>query len=366
MANAWKIGRELRRLRQQSEALLEAIIEPFRQARYDRNRLAHLHWSAGQVPLRRKIALLMIYQPVGLRPSILATCAHLANEGYAPFVVSNGALTAADRQALHAVCWRAGERPNYGYDFGAYRDGILALKDWGLEPETLIVMNDSIWFPLDPGCDLVARLEANPAALAGTILRRRVRSWRPFREPAEVRFLESYCYRIAGGLFVAPAFTAFWRGYRMTDNKYKVIRRGERDFSMAVASAGFAVAAVLTEDAFLRAVGGMDAEGLRRTVLYGAHADDRIAADRLAVLQRYTPSADWQTEALEHVRQALAKGVFNSAFCYPTLGVMNAGYVKKSGERINRLWRARYIEAVTAGDLPPPLPAVRAEIAAQR
>ena len=363
MANLWKIGREVKRLKQQFRGLFEVFHEPRTQARYDRNRLAHLTVTQGAVPVSDRIAILMIYQPKVLPPSVLVTCRHLAQHGYAPFVISNGALAPADRARLGAEAWRVADRPNYGYDFGAYRDGILALKDWAVSPRSLIILNDSIWYPLYPDDDLIERLEQSDADIAGTILRVRPKP-RLSPGPAEVRFLESYCYRIAGHVFAGPAFDAYWRGYRMTDNKYKVIRRGERDFSRAMLTAGLRVGAVFSETALREVLAEASAEDLRKTLIYGAHADENVAHEQMAVLADFADSAEWRALALAHIDRALARGVFNSAFCYPTIGLMHANYLKKSGERINQLWRGAFVAAVTAGDLPAPQPLIRAEVLA--
>jgi len=93
------------------------------------------------------------------------------------------------------VSWRVIERPNFGYDFGGYRDGILLLEAWGIAPERLLILNDSIWMPLAPNSTLIDRFEAAEGAVIGGILhpdkvRRRV--------VKRVRrgFVESYLYLI--------------------------------------------------------------------------------------------------------------------------------------------------------------------------
>jgi hypothetical protein len=48
--------------------------------------------------------------------------------------------------------------------------------------------------------------------------------------------------------------------------------------------------------------------------------------------------------------------------CYPTITLLRAGYLKKSGERINLLWRQRFLAAVRAGDIPAPAPPFLQEI----
>ncbi len=146
---AWKVRRELGRLGQQLRAIPEAVWEPFAAARMTgRWRAGFRRWTAPGACAQG--ALVLCWQPRGLAPSFLDMLDHLVTCGYAPFVVSNAPLSSADRQSLHPRIWRAVERPNFGYDFGGYRDGLFLLRRWGIRPDRLVILNDSIWFPLCP------------------------------------------------------------------------------------------------------------------------------------------------------------------------------------------------------------------------
>lgn len=369
MIAGWKVRRELARIGQRLRAIPEAVYEPLIQRRHDRAFASRTVVTEGIQTRAGKIALFLIYQPTGLSRSSLQTCQHLRSQGYAVLVVSNAPLAVPDRQALAGLVWKILERPNYGYDFGGYRDGIRLLGQLGITPEALLILNDSIWFPLGPDDSMIGRLQASGADLAGTILRVRPSSSRQSlaQDRAshggdQIRFLESYLYYLPGSTFRHPAFATFWRDFRLTNNKYKVIRRGERDFSMVLAAAGLTVHAILSQEALLAAMAGVEAEVLVKTLRYGSYVDSSLQLECDALLAGFADDAIWRGEALAHMARAAGRGVFNSTFCYPTMRLLGAGFLKKSRERVNLLWRHRYLAAVEASDLPAPTAELLAEI----
>ena len=354
MIPVWKIRRELQRLGQQLRAIPEALYEPVLQRAHDRAFANGLPTTDGALPLTDKVALLLVFAPKGLAESVLLTCAHLRARGYAPLVVSNAPLTEADRDRLRPLVWRIVERPNFGYDFGGYRDGLRMLWHWGVAPQRLLILNDSIWFPLDPDEDLIARLESANADIAGTIL----------REKGDIRFLESYCYLIGGAAFASPAFRRYWDGLRLTGNKYKVIRRCERGHSMAMAAAGLSIVPAYPRQGFLDRLAAQDDAFLRRMLTHAAYTEARDTAERDALLSR-PDSAGWRSAALAHVARVLDRGQFYSQFPYAAIRLLGYPILKKSADRVSLHWRRAYLGAVDAGDLPPPCAPVLAEIRAR-
>ena len=258
----WKVRRELGRLSQQLRAVLEFFYEPFLRWQHDRKRKERLKVTPGASAPSRKVAVYLVFQPRGIAESSLLTCSHLAASGYAPLVVSNAALSEADRQRLQAVSWKVVERPNFGYDFGGYRDGIWLLDQWGERPESLILLNDSIWFPALEGDQTIARMEAMAADFRGilklgtgegAVLRRG-------REP----FLGSFFLMFSAKALQSEAFTLFWRQYLNTSNKYKTIRRGERRLSYVMRDAGFEGASLFERTQFDEYLRVADPATLRR------------------------------------------------------------------------------------------------------
>lgn len=350
MTPGWKVARELSRIGQQLRGIAERLTDPAAQRRLDRLVAQGLPRLDGALALTGKVALYLVHQPAGLADSTLDTCRHLQGCGYAPLVVSNAPLSAADRARLAPVVWRAVERPNFGYDFGGYRDGLTCLRQWGVAPGRLLILNDSVWFPVLPGSDLVERLETAPADIAGTVL----------RERRAERFLESYLYAIRGPVLDHPAFRAYWNGLRLTSNKYHVIRRGERGFSAAMLAAGLHVQAVYSADSFLRAAAAADESVLRTVLRFAAHQDP-VQQAALRKLSNAPATPDFRADALAAIRSTLAKAQFYSTF--PVGAVVWLGYplAKKSRDPVNANWRVAWLNAIDAGLVAEPRGAILAE-----
>lgn len=337
----WKVRRELARLGQQLQAIPEALWEPFAQARHDAAFAKGFPLVQGRQEPGARIALVLCWQPQGLAQSLVEMCTHLVAQDYAPLVVTNAPLSAADQARLLPVAWQILTRPNFGYDFGGYRDGLRHLWRLGLAPQRLVILNDSIWFPLRQDDDTLARMESSPADIVGTVL----------RERGDERFLESYFYSIRGEVLSNPAFRAFWDGLRLTSNKYKVIRRGERGFSAAMREAGLQLEGLFTVEDFLSRVETCTAEEMRAILAYAAFVDPVLAREAAALA---ADADDPRPGGLALMRRILGKAQFYSAF--PVAAVRLLGYpvLKKSREPVSGLWRETWLRAVEEGILAPP------------
>lgn len=353
MPAAWKVRRELGRLGQQLKGLGERLTDPIKQRRLDQTVAAGLLQMNGVVPPSHKIAIVLMYQPTGIADSLLMTCDWLAAAGYAPFVVSNAPIRIEDRARLAEVVWRAVERPNFGYDFGGYRDGLTCLTQWDVMPEELLILNDSIWLPMQSTTDLLKKLSAHPADIAGTILRTRKTE----------KFLESYIYRLRRSTLIHPAFTAFWSELRLTSNKYHVIRRGERGFSAAMQSAGLQVVGIYDSAGLFGKIAQQNDDFLHLTLQHAAYIDTPLAVERDRLLARR--GLDWRDQALAHIDTVLNKRLGYSSFPYAMVHLTGYPILKKSAEPISRAWRLAYLAAVEAGDLPSPPAAILTEIRAR-
>ena len=349
----WKARREWARLGQQLRAIPEALWEPFAQRAHDAALARGFPLAKGGIALGPKVALVLCWQPNGLAPSFLATLDHLVRNDYAPFVVSNAPLSPADHAVLAPLCWRALERPNFGYDFGGYRDGLRLLRDWGVRPDRLVILNDSVWFPLWPDDQTLQRAEAANLDVAGMILRQR----------DSASFLESYFFSIRGPVLDHPAFRAFWDGLRLTSNKYKVIRRGERGFGVALTAAGLSMGPLFPKAEFDAAIQTSADPALRQILAYAALVDPAEAA-KGAALATAPASPDWSTQARAFIARVLQKSQFYSAFPVVAAGHLHYPVLKKSTEPVSAAWRAAFLRAVEDGVLASPnsviLPEARA------
>lgn len=318
---------------------------------------AHL----GQIQARNKVALLLIYQPAGLAESIVWTCEHLVQRGYAPLVVSNTPLSPDDLERLRPVIWRAVERPNFGYDFGGYRDGIWLLDQWQVRPEVLLVLNDSIWFPLYPDEDLLHRMEHSPADFVGALQLDPLRKQegvpsrkRPFFGSFFLMFKRTACEH--------PAFRRFWADYRNTSNKYKTIRRGERGLSHALMDAGLSCEAMYTRQALDRYWASLDPASLREALSRLVTIDDQLQVRQAALLTSPESNDQWCKAAVQLALAITEKQNVLATAPYASLTTFGTPYLKKARDW-NNLEALLCIRAwIQAGQLPSPHPAVLREI----
>jgi hypothetical protein len=349
----WKIRREWTRLLQQSKGIVEAFTDPVKQRQLDRLVAAGLPYREGLVPESKKVALFLVYQPTGISASTRETCAWLAAAGYAPFVVSNAKISPQDADLLLRVTWRIVERPNFGYDFGGYRDGLTCLETWAIDADEVLVLNDSVWVPVLPESDLLTRLSDHSADIAGAILRKR----------GDVEFLESYLYRFNRKTLTHPSFRAYWAGLRLTSNKYHVIRRGERGFSHAMQQAGLHLAEVYDNAGLAARIAQQDDSFLEVMLKHAAYIDAPLATERDQLLR--VRGHDWRAKVLAHVNRALVKRLGYSTFPYAMVHLTGYPFLKKSREPISKSWRLAHIAAVDASDLPSPSATALGEIRAR-
>ncbi|MCU0828633.1 MAG: rhamnan synthesis F family protein [Tabrizicola sp.] len=345
-------------------SLLGHLYEPILKLRHDRWRAALPAPSDLGVPLLPKVALVLVFQPRGIAASLLVTLRHLVEQGYAPLVISNAPVSQSDRARLFPMSWRLIERPNFGYDFGGYRDGILLLQHWGVRPERLIVMNDSIWMPLAPGSTLIARMETASGDIIGGIEHPDVP-----RRSGTVRagFIESYLYLVNRTAWDHPAFCRFWQGYRLSSNKMNAVYRGERGFSRRMRAAGLSVRGLFAPQVLLDALKGQETDALRLTLQYAAYTEPDLKEAGADLLAEVT--SDWPKRVLDHVRATSSRRRFSSSFPWPSLALLQLDLMKKSAGpssgsalSLHSLMRRQYLRAVEAGDLPIPYPEVLSEI----
>lgn len=348
--DVWKLNRELERIKQQLRGLPEILTEPVLNRRHNAAFHAKFPVHEGEVALEQRVALYLIYQPNTVADSVVETCKHLIAKGYSPFIVSNSEMTDDALNALKPVAWRILERPNFGHDFGGYRDGIFSLKDWNVSPKYLCVLNDSVWFPLYETENLIDFCEEDEQSISGTIL----------RDSGEKSFLESYFFVIPETVFNAPAFEQFWTDFLLTSNKYKVIKRGEKGFSRTMAKAGIALRPAFPESEFIHGLESADDDFLRKTLQYATFPDTHLQAYCAQLLERWDGTT--RTEALDFIRKIMPKRMNYSAFPYAMTKICNYPLLKKSRNAVGDHWRETMLLAWNAGDLPKPSAVVKREV----
>ena len=367
MIPLWKVRRESLRIRQIILAWVGNFYEPRLKRQHDLWREKQPEPRNLSVTLAGKVAIFLIYQPKGIVPSIFTTLKWLVANGYAPFVIANAPVSNIDRDKISALAWRLFERPNFGYDFGGYRDGVLLLKTWGIEPERLLIINDSVWMPTRAGSTLLTRLEAVEADVVGGITHSDTR-----QRNGKVRrgHLESYLYLLNLRAFKSLAFLGFWINYPASNNRLNAVYLGERRFPDVMKNGGLLVEGLFSKDRFLEKLSEQENYILRLTLKYASYIEPELAAEGRKLLKDYSTSDNWHNLALAHIRRTVDRRRFNAVFAYPSDAVFGMDFIKKSagstgdgGASLHSRMRKKLLSAVIADELPPLLPEVQAEIA---
>lgn len=278
-----RIGRQIRDLRRRVTGAVLGRVWPYLRPRF-------LTARPGAHPGGDRIALFVLFQPGGLAGSTLDTLRHLTDLGFAPLVVCNGGLPEADIARLQPLAWKVITRPNLGYDFGGYRDGIWFLQQQGAAPERLLVLNDTIWMPALQGADgpdalrQLLDLPADYASLSNFVYRPR-----SGRRDDLVRktYPSSFCFCLTAGVWRSEAFTRYWQELPLHAHKARVVQLGEVGFGRAMAAAGFPAQTVL------------DHMRIRDQVLAMPPEDQAVFLGNLPVVNtRWRPKLDAALDAL--------------------------------------------------------------------
>lgn len=358
----WKVRRELHRVWHQVRAQTYVRIhDPIMQRRHDRLFAQGIPYTEGAMPLTERIAILVLFQPRGIARSTFFTVEHLVAEGWSVVAITNAPLADADRAALLSRTAALIERPNVGYDFGAYRDGMRWLEQTGKQPDRLILMNDSTWFPLREGDDSLRRMEALDLDLAGHIYK--IES----SQRHGLDHVESHLLMFSRKALQHPVIKTFWRDYVQLSEREQTILRGEKGISQAVLAAGLKVGALLGREQLHSFFSTLPDDGLvavMEEMIHHRQQDITLVKDWIAAAEVGQPFRqlylDWVWTILSNSRQHLVSVTFAET-CIRKMGL---GFIKKARDNRAHLARMALIRAVEAGRIPPIHPDVKTEIEA--
>lgn len=368
MMPVWKLRREVLRLAEQliglpsSLASLPARLkEPARRAAYERDFDTLTQCDAGQVPFGNKPAIYLVYQPNGIVKSSLATLDWLVTHGYSPIVVSNSPIRREDRNDLLERTTLLLQRPNFGYDFGGYKDGIKLIIREGIAPERVIIMNDSVWIPMVP--DLMGRLEQREDTdILGLLEDEKIIHDKDGGHISGRKHIESYFYMINAKAWQSDAFQKYWNDYEMTDSKPDTIKFGEIGFSRKMTKTDLKIGALTSRALFWEQLSKQGDPFIATSLQFASYADSdlRREGDKLRALSM--DSADWRDKVLDHMRRCINRKRFNTTFCYANDQIFGTLFMKKNYENIFSEMRLNYIQAMKVGLVSPPHDVVLSEI----
>ena len=249
MPGWWKIKREIWRIGRQFRNLPSNVFDAYLGRHYNDNILSKKRRVLqGEQPASQRQAIYLMFPKQGFLPTHRCAIEYLIRKGLSVTIVSNLPLSADDEAAVLKLCHRYIERPNFGYDFGGYREAVLTIAPELPEIEQLVLMNDSAWFPLTDESDWLDDVATLNVDFAGSVCHFGL----PQPKAADFRDMTyefktnhhhfhygSYALSVGPNILKCPEFLEFWRRLRLANNKDKTVRYGETGFTAWVIRNGF-------------------------------------------------------------------------------------------------------------------------------
>lgn len=356
----WKVKREVTRIRNQMSRVAADFYEP-------PLRILHKRWLetkarplTGKLPVGPKVAILVVYQPKGIARSLFLTADHLIQQGYSPFILCNMPLMDDDRTALLARAALLLERPNFGYDFGAYQDGIRLLEKLGCKPDRLILMNDSTWFPLRANDTSIARMEASGDAFTG-----QVEKIEPdLRHRKRIDHIESHLLMFTKTAIEGRDFREFWKNYSASSNRENTIKRGEKRLSAAMFNAGFRSEGLLSRKKFLSGLTTLSYDDLCTVISETCDVRGDVTNKITQLIQQAQNTPEWRNEVMRGLEELVFTHNFllSTAFVFASMKFLDLGFVKKGKEEIVHLTQQKVLGLAADGKIAQLDPSVLLEI----
>lgn len=303
--------------------------------------------SEGDVHVDGRVAIYLIFPQQGLLGSHREALRYLLGCGYAPLVISNLPLSDLDRIELSKHCWKIIERPNYGYDFGGYRDGILLLRDHLQSLDKLAILNDSTWFPIPGSGNWLERAEKLNVPFVGAasnfgLDRVNVADylsirWRYSTEHKNFHYC-SYALLISQPLLGAPSFQSYWKRLWISGSKGRTVRRGEIGLTQWVIRHGYAHDVTLALKHLNTELAYLPDERIRLILKRLIIPEDPRLLDtkRVVLAKASLGAADWRQHAENFILTAVARQGVSYALPEYTLKELGFQFLKKSPTWLNR------------------------------
>ena len=250
----WKVKRELGRIARNADAALQHSIGVSVSYYHVKYFIVPLvQYLKGSISLGRRVAIYLIFPTHGVQPSHRIALNYMIKAGYTPVIVSNLSVVEVDRIELRSLCAHLILRPNFGFDFGGYRDAIRLLAPTLSNLDYLAIFNDSSWFPVRPDLNWLHTAEAMGLDLVGSVFHDGMNSkdvldfskanWRVDEKAPNFHY-GSYSLLLGRDIFTSKLFRSFWRNYVPTSSKLLTVQRGEMGLTRWVIDNGFSHGAI--------------------------------------------------------------------------------------------------------------------------
>lgn len=166
------------------------------------------------------ILLLALYEKGYLRKDVVRLLKEAKQQGL--YVLAVNTLKLKSPESFDDILDCYIERPNFGRDFGSYKTGFLHLyrMDWHRTCPRLLMMNDSVYYSSRGLAKFIKDLTEGDSEVLGAT------------ENYEIEYhLGSFCIAMSGSVLASAQLQKYWRGYRLTDVRPLVIKRGEQELT---------------------------------------------------------------------------------------------------------------------------------------
>ena len=351
-----KAIRELRRIFHKAIDPLSALFEAVPQRLHDHQFYRHVRVTEGKQAIQQgKLAIYLLYQPHGLLPSTHLTVSHLAKKNYSVVAVSNAPLSEQAREELLSAVALLVERPNYGHDFGGYRDGLRVLRDRDIVPSRILFLNDSVWYPLSASETLLEELEHATEGMTGPMFERKLGR-------SHSGHFESYMMMVGHQGLTSPAFSNFWQSYRMSSTRRKVLLRGEKGFSRALLDEGVPSKVLASRQAFADAIENASGKFLEEAINYAEHDSPHHEQRRRSLLSMNSAEGGNMSLIRDHILDVSKTASIQEAFPLASMRIFNLPFLKKRQTATSVAMRRVYLRAIDNGLLGEPDPQILREI----
>jgi hypothetical protein len=342
----WKIKREVSVLvRRAGYFFLLRPIEPIINRLYDRysNSLVSVK-STFSIPTGARVAVYLLFQPRGLSSITLRTIERLNEVGFRVLLVSNAKLGHRDIDRLAVNRTGILQRPNYGLDFGGYRDGLLWIKQQAILPSEILLLNDSVSCLVADFEKFSGLIRNSADSVTGAVAME--------VGHARERTLLSYFLLIKNPALKNEHFWNFWRDYQMANSRYATVRRGERGFSRMlreaeIPSGGFVQPEALSAEALM----AVSYRELLLTLYYASFTEENLIRDRDRAINAAISgeSLRGRRTLIDFIGKVVEQRPFVASFPYLLHHVFNLPVQKRGTTLLQKLAVCRFVDALDDG-----------------
>jgi rhamnosyltransferase len=142
--------------------------------------------------------------------------------------ISNSTVSSGDKSRIHDICDKILIRPNSGYDFAAWRDGIKTIGWPQLSKfDSVTLMNDTCFGPVYPMNDVYSKMERGAVDFWGITNHAASVDGMPGSNGPIPTHIQSYLTVYSRKVIKSKTFQDFWNNVRDYQTVSEVIRKYE-------------------------------------------------------------------------------------------------------------------------------------------